>query len=167
MSVLIHCGLATPYGDRDLGLHWLMQWLVAWRHQAITWTNVDWSSVKSSDIHIRVISQEMPQPSITKIRLKILSNFQGTNELKVRLTLTSAPATPNISSAADIIPMIEPKSYFRLWSDIKWIWEDIWKVHIRFISLHKHKYGYLMIMYSFWSMLNQSGEGPAYVLHAV
>ena len=43
----------------------------AWRHQAITWTNVDWSSAKSSDIHIRAISQEMPQPSITKIHLKI------------------------------------------------------------------------------------------------
>ena len=25
----------------------------SWRHQAITWINVDWSSVKSSDIHIR------------------------------------------------------------------------------------------------------------------
>ena len=31
----------------------------------------DWSSVKSSDIHIRAISEEMPQPSITKICLKI------------------------------------------------------------------------------------------------
>ena len=40
-----------------------------WRHQAITWTNVDWSSVKSSDINIRTISQEMPQPSITKMCL--------------------------------------------------------------------------------------------------
>ena len=60
--------------------------LLPWRHQAITWTNVDWSSVKSSDIHIRAISQEMPQPSITKFRLKITylnfhSNFPGTNEL--------------------------------------------------------------------------------------
>ena len=27
--------------------------------------------MKSSDIHIRAISQEMPQPSVTKIRLKI------------------------------------------------------------------------------------------------
>ena len=57
-----------PYGDRDLGQHWLN---IAWRHQAITWTNADWSSVKSNDIHIRAISQEMPQPSITKIYLKI------------------------------------------------------------------------------------------------
>ena len=59
---------------------------VDWRHQAITWTNVDWSSVKSSDIHIRAISQEMPQPSITKICLKIAFlkfhlNFPGANEL--------------------------------------------------------------------------------------
>ena len=30
----------------------------------------DWPSVKSSDIHIRAISQEMPQPSITKIHVK-------------------------------------------------------------------------------------------------
>ena len=53
---------------------------------AITWTNVDRSSVKSNDIHIREISQEMPQRSITKICLKITclkfhSNFPGANEL--------------------------------------------------------------------------------------
>ena len=39
--------------------------------QAITWTNVEFSSFKSSDIHIGAVSQEMPQPSITKIRLKL------------------------------------------------------------------------------------------------
>ena len=43
-----------------------------WRHQAITWTNIDWSSVMLSDIHIRLISQDMPQPSVAKIRLKIM-----------------------------------------------------------------------------------------------
>ena len=42
--------------------------------------------MKSSDIHIRAISQEMPQPSITKICLKITclkfnSNFPGASEL--------------------------------------------------------------------------------------
>ena len=34
-------GLVTPYGDIDLGPHWLRQWLVTWQHQAITWINVD------------------------------------------------------------------------------------------------------------------------------
>ena len=49
--------------------------------------NVDWSSVKSSDIHIRAISQEMPQSPIIKIRSKITypkfhSNFSGAIELR-------------------------------------------------------------------------------------
>ena len=54
--------------------------------QVITWTNVDSSSVRSSDIHLRAFSQELPQPSITedclKINyLKIHSNLRGANEL--------------------------------------------------------------------------------------
>ena len=86
LGTLTHCGLVTPYGKRYLNQHWLRYWLVAWRHQAITWTNVDWSSVKSNDIDISAISLEMPQPSITKICLKITclkfhSSFQGANEL--------------------------------------------------------------------------------------
>ena len=61
------------------------EWLVAWLHQAIP-TNVDWSSVKSNDNHLRVISQELPQPLITKISLKITyakfqSHLPGDNEL--------------------------------------------------------------------------------------
>ena len=44
-----------------------------------------WSSLKSSDIHIRTILQKMHQPSITKICFKITclkfhSNFPGANE---------------------------------------------------------------------------------------
>ena len=83
LDSLTHCGLVTPYGDRDLSQ----------QHHAITWTNVDWSSVKSSDIHIKAISQEIPQPSVTKICLKITylkfhSNFPGADELK-KIALTS------------------------------------------------------------------------------
>ena len=36
-----------PHGDKDLGEHWLRLCHVAWRHQAITWANVYWSSMKS------------------------------------------------------------------------------------------------------------------------
>ena len=83
---LTHCGLVTPYGGRDLGQHWFRQWFVAWRHQAITWTNVDLSSQRSSDVHLREISLEISQPSVTKISLKIIFlrfywNLPGTNEL--------------------------------------------------------------------------------------
>ena len=37
---LTHWGLVTSYGDNDIGQHWLRLWFAAWRHQAITWTNV-------------------------------------------------------------------------------------------------------------------------------
>ena len=47
-SFLTHWGLVTPYGIGDLGQHW--------RHQAITWTNVDLSSVRSGGIHLRTLS---------------------------------------------------------------------------------------------------------------
>ena len=53
---LTHWGLVTPFGDIDPGQHWLRQWLVALQHQAITWANVDLSSVRSSGIHLRAIS---------------------------------------------------------------------------------------------------------------
>ena len=39
-----YCGLVTPYCVKDLCQLWLMQWLVAWRNQTITWTNIDLSS---------------------------------------------------------------------------------------------------------------------------
>ena len=50
------------------------------------WTNVDWSSVKSSEIHLRAIPYEILQPLITKISMKItylkfLQNLPGANEL--------------------------------------------------------------------------------------
>ena len=59
----------------------------AWSNQAITWNNVDLSSVRASDIHIRAISQKIPQPSVTKMSLEFAyltfhSNFPGVNDLK-------------------------------------------------------------------------------------
>ena len=82
MKPLIHCGLVMSYGDRELTQHWLRWWLVMWQYQA-TRTHVDLSSVRSSNNHMSVISQEILQPSITKINLK-------TNHLK----LQSPPPPP-------------------------------------------------------------------------
>ena len=53
----------TPYGDIDLGQHW--------RHQAITWTNVDLSSVRSSYINLKPNSQEIHKSPMTKINIEI------------------------------------------------------------------------------------------------
>ena len=38
---------------------------VAWRHQAITWTSGDLSSVRSNDSHLKANLQEIPQTSVT------------------------------------------------------------------------------------------------------
>ena len=70
LNVLTHCGLVTPYGNMELGQHWLRYWLVAWRHQAITWTNVD-LFVRSHGIHLRGLSLDDVKIPINKTRLKI------------------------------------------------------------------------------------------------
>ena len=62
--------------------------VIAWWHQAITWTNVNLSSVRSSGIHLRAISWEIPQPLFTKVGLKItylklIWNLPGANDLRL------------------------------------------------------------------------------------
>ena len=51
---LTNHGLVRPYGDLGLGQHRLREWLVAWWHQAITWTNTD----QYSDIDLRGIPHD-------------------------------------------------------------------------------------------------------------
>ena len=98
----------TPYGDINQGQHWFRLWLVAWRHQTITWTNVDLSSVRSSGIHLSAILKEIPQPSVTEINLKITylnfcSNLLGANELttgrKIKSLVTTELLLPQGHSA--------------------------------------------------------------------
>ena len=81
------CGLVTPYRDRDLGQHWLRQWLVTWRHQAIIWTNVHFSLVRFCVTDLRAILQEVLINLILNMCLKItlpkfLMHLPGANELK-------------------------------------------------------------------------------------
>ena len=70
--------------DMHLSLHWLRKWLVAWRDQAITWTNINLSSVKSSCIHMRPIAQWASKILFSTMALKIIllnlqPHFQETN----------------------------------------------------------------------------------------
>ena len=63
-----------------------------WQHLAITWTNVYLSSGRSSDIHLKAISEDIPQPLITKVSLRITylrfhANLSGANEL-IAITAT-------------------------------------------------------------------------------
>ena len=76
-----------PYDNRDLGQHWLWQWLGAWWNQTVTWTNFDWPSARSSGIHQGQISWDMLKISIFDRCLKITNlrlqpHLPGTNELK-------------------------------------------------------------------------------------
>ena len=54
-----------------VSIWWHHHGLAAWRHKALTWTNVDCGQVRPSDNHLRGISQEIPQPSSSKISLII------------------------------------------------------------------------------------------------
>ena len=47
--------LIVPSGEIDQSQHYFGYRLVAWQHQAITWTNVDLSSRGFCDIHLRVM----------------------------------------------------------------------------------------------------------------
>ena len=85
--ILTHCGLVTPYGNMELGQYWLRQRLVAWRHQAITWTNVDLSLVSSHGIHFKTLSLDDVKILINKTRLKVAvlkrhPVLPGANELR-------------------------------------------------------------------------------------
>ena len=92
--LLIQRGLVTPYGDKNLGQHWLRWWLVAWRHQAVTWTNVDLSPVRSSGIHLIAISQKIPQPPIFELVWKIIYLKFCSNQRGQWVMLSNDPCQP-------------------------------------------------------------------------
>ena len=65
--------------------HWLRWWLVAWRQQTITWTNVDFSLVRFCGISLRTTVQRAPKilfcmRSWKIILLWLLPHLTGTNE---------------------------------------------------------------------------------------
>ena len=68
---LSNCDLVAPYCDIDLGQHWLIQWLVAWRHQAITSINVGLSLKVFCAIRPGAISQEAFMNLIRNMCLEI------------------------------------------------------------------------------------------------
>ena len=55
MQSQLTCGLVMLYAGIELCKHWLRYCLVAWWHQAITWSNVDLSKMLCG-IHLRAIS---------------------------------------------------------------------------------------------------------------
>ena len=79
----------TPYDGINLGQHWFRQGFVAWRHQVITWTNIDLPSMQSCGINLMAIPPAMFKISINKWRLIIKHlipqvHFPEANELTER-----------------------------------------------------------------------------------
>ena len=67
-----------------MGQHWLMQYLVTWRHQAITLIYVDSWFVRFCGIYLRAISQQVAKllfRKMSKIIYLILLLPQGAGEL--------------------------------------------------------------------------------------
>ena len=58
-SVVASLNSLWPTDGWDLGQHWFRQWLDAWWHQAIAWTNVDLSSMTFSGINCRVMHDDV------------------------------------------------------------------------------------------------------------
>ena len=94
------------------------------------WINVDLSSMRSSDIHLRAILQKTSQPPIINISLKITyikfhSNLLGVNELKLRIDLcqichqSMGPHSLNAWSPIWWIILIPSKS---LMFNENWLW---------------------------------------------
>ena len=82
---LTHRGLVTPFGDIDRCQHLLRQWLDAWQHQGIVWTNADYHLWSSSGTHLREILQRVVKLlfcviSLKYILLKLPPLLSGANE---------------------------------------------------------------------------------------
>ena len=122
---LTHCGLVTPYDDRN---------------QAITWTNIDGSISEVQWHSYWAISHKMPQPPVTKICLKITSlklhsNFAGANKL-TESVLIHCPLDPQEQTTVKFKSKwktFHPKSLFenfgaftRLRMDFGLIWLIAW-----------------------------------------
>ena len=95
-SFLSHCALVMQYNDIDLGQHWLRYWLVGWWHQAITWNNVGFPSLRCC-IHLRAISQWVAMLLFCVMILKVIcfqllphspeSNELNNTELQIALVV--------------------------------------------------------------------------------
>ena len=74
--------VVIPYDVQELGQNWFRQWLAAWRHQAITSTNVDLPSIRSRGIHLWAISHHF------SARATVPQNIF--EDYTIKLTMTSA-----------------------------------------------------------------------------
>ena len=86
LTWITYRGLVTSYGDKDLGQHGSRSWIAAWRHQAITWTNFDLSSIGFCTLdwdqfHRKWSRYQLKNWFWKNIHVKIRSHLPEANEL--------------------------------------------------------------------------------------
>ena len=86
------------HGNIEHGQHWFRQWLGAWWHQAITLTNVDLPSLKSSDNHLRAVSLKIPQPSLKISNISFKYPWGKKQGCWLNLVTQSLPAAKELKS---------------------------------------------------------------------
>ena len=97
--------------------------------QAITFTNVDLSSLRYSDVHLRAISPDMSQPSVTKISLNIIFlrfywNLPGANELNSHSKIHCSPNVNTYSEGS----VKDKDAVMHTWINMASIW--LIKLHL-------------------------------------
>ena len=129
---------------------------MAWCLMAtITWMSVDWSTVKSSDIHLRVIPWEVHQPSIINISLKITSVLHSLIRKRNFVFLVSQKKFSNsrVNLTGEIHRTVAAKNtnFHKLFSS--------WKSHL-FKNLCKVQCLYSTIPYNTRFYITQSTHEP-------
>ena len=105
-----------PYGNIDLGQHWLRLWLGAWRHQAITWTNIYFSFLGLCGIDMSVISVSTKASILYDEFEKYTATFPMGQSVILGLLyivhgLNEGHIEPQGQSVNDIMHMMWPKMW--------------------------------------------------------
>ena len=143
---LTQWSLVTAYGVIEHSQHWFMWWLVAWRHQAITWIIVDFSSLMLCDRHLKAISQRVHTllfciMSLKIIFLKLLPYHPWANELTAN---TLRPRQSCRNFADNIFKCHFSMNIFVFW--LKFHWNLFWRIQF---TMHVYIYASIGLDNSF------------------
>ena len=83
----------SKFGRKAIAYHWKnipeLSMVITWRHQATTWTNVGFSLESFRGIHLRAISQPVPNLLFYIMSLKIIFKITATSPSGQRVSRES------------------------------------------------------------------------------
>ena len=99
-----HCELVTQLSKINLGQHWHKKWLAAWRHQAITWTNVDLSSEGRQEVTFT--SDTLSINYYNDIKIYINWNEWSPKRSRCNVCCSIFQSSKNIASGTHLLPHV-------------------------------------------------------------